>query len=191
MALVIAAGQCIKACWIGFIIYWAISALRQRAVAEHAPWVEQLAHKVPVGLGAWLMFVPSRYNPLAAHLPLVQPACGYFGALLCVLGLVGAIWARWTLAGNWSSNVAFKQGHELIERGPYRFVRHPIYTSLLLMGLGTALYFERVGAFAGLLLWFVGFWIKLTQEEQLLTRHFPAEYPAYMSRVKALIPFIV
>lgn len=185
-------GQIIKTCWISFIVYWAVKAFQQRAVAEHAPWLEQLAHKLPVGIGAWLMFVPNRrYLPWQAQLPLPQPACGDIGAVLCVLGLAGAIWARWTLAGNWSSNVTFKQGHELVERGPYRFVRHPIYTSLLLMGLGTALAGNRAAQFAGLLLWFAGFWIKLKQEEQLLTRHFPTEYPAYQARVKALIPFVL
>ena len=183
--------QIIKACWIGFIIYWAVSALRQRAVAERAPWIDQLAHKLPVGLGAWLMFVPGRDYSWQAPVSLPQPASGYIGAALCVLGLAGAVWARWTLAGNWSSNVTFKQGHELVERGPYRFVRHPIYTSLLLMGLGTALAGNRAAPFAGLLFWFAGFWIKLQQEEQLLTRHFPNKYPAYKTRVKALIPFVI
>ena len=53
------------------------------------------------------------------------------GALVCLLGLFVTLWARWTLAGNWSSDVTFKQGHELIRTGPYRFVRHPIYTGIL------------------------------------------------------------
>lgn len=185
------AGQIIKACWIAFVVYWAISAFAQRAVAERAPWFTQLAHKLPVGAGAWLIFVPSRVRPWDHPLLLPQPAFVWLGAALCVLGLAGALWSRWMLAGNWSSNVTFKQGHELIERGPYRFVRHPIYTSLLVMGLGTALAQALVGAFVGLFLLFVGFWIKLRQEEKLLSRHFPDEYPAYKTRVKALIPFVL
>jgi protein-S-isoprenylcysteine O-methyltransferase Ste14 len=185
------AAQIIKACWIAFIVYWAVSALRQRAVAERAPWFNQLAHKLPVGIGAWLMFMPERDWLWDRLVPFPEPGALWLGATLCVVGVAGAVWARWTLAGNWSSNVTFKQGHELVERGPYCCVRHPIYTSLLLMGLGTALAESRVRPFAGLLLWFIGFWIKLRQEEQLLTRHFPAEYPAYMTRVKALIPFVI
>jgi protein-S-isoprenylcysteine O-methyltransferase Ste14 len=77
-----------------------------------------------------------------------------------------------------------------VERGPYRFVRHPIYTSHLLMGLGTAIASGLLVAFAGLLLFIIGFWIKLKQEEGLLLRHFPDEYPAYKARVKALVPFV-
>jgi|SRR5580704_285452 protein-S-isoprenylcysteine O-methyltransferase Ste14 len=188
----IGAGQIIRASWIAFIVYWTVTGFQQRAVAERVPWFTQLAHKLPVGFGAWLMIFPlwdhRLWNPL---LPFSQPVFPWLGAALCVIGVAGAIWARWTLAGNWNSNVVFKQGHELIERGPYRFVRHPIYTSLLVMGLGTALAENRLSGFAGVFFWFVGFWIKLRQEEKLLTRHFAAEYPAYMTRVKALIPFVL
>jgi protein-S-isoprenylcysteine O-methyltransferase Ste14 len=69
-------------------------------------------------------------------------------------------------------------------------VRHPIYTSHLLMGLGTAVASGLLLAFVGLLLFFIGFWIKLKQEESLLLSHFPDEYPAYKARVKALLPFV-
>ena len=106
------------------------------------------------------------------------------------MGLAGAVWSRKTLAGNWSSDVTFKAGHELIERGPYRWARHPIYTSLLLMLLGTAMVGGRVASFVGVGICFLALWIKLKQEERLLTRHFPAAYAAYQARVKALVPFL-
>jgi protein-S-isoprenylcysteine O-methyltransferase Ste14 len=182
---------CIKWCWIVFAVYWLVSAFRQRAVAERQPWSSQILHRLPVYVGAALFLWPVRNRPWDMWLPWPQPACAYVGAAICALGLAIAIWARWTLAGNWSSNVTFKQGHELIVRGPYRFVRHPIYTGLLLMGLGTAVGQTRAGGLVGVLFWFAGFWIKLRQEEELMTRHFPSEYPAYKSRVKALIPFVL
>ena len=72
------------------------------------------------------------------------------GVLGCVLGLLVTIWARRTLAGNWSSDVTFKQGHELMRSGPYRFVRHPIYTGLLVMGLGSAIEIGRLRCFLGI-----------------------------------------
>ena len=86
--------------------------------------------------------------------------------------------------------MVLKQGHELVDRGPYRFVRHPIYSAILLMGVGTAVAFGRLGCWIGILPLFWGFWLKLRQEEALMTRQFPAEYPAYMKRVKALVPFV-
>jgi len=75
--------------------------------------------------------------------------------------------------------------------GPYRLVRHPIYTGLLLMCLGTAVDIGRVRGWLGLGLVFIGFWVKLRQEEKLLLRHFPDTYPAYRKEVKALIPFVL
>jgi protein-S-isoprenylcysteine O-methyltransferase Ste14 len=110
---------------------------------------------------------------------------------LCVIGLFIAIWARATLGSNWSSAVTLKQDHELIMRGPYRFVRHPIYTGLLLMLGGTALISGRLGAIAGLASGFLGLWIKLRQEEALMMRHFPADYRKYKANSKALLPFVL
>jgi protein-S-isoprenylcysteine O-methyltransferase Ste14 len=179
----------IYACWIVFVLYWILSARSVKAAAKRQSWVETLAHKVPVGLGYMLLFVPN----LLGSAPVVVSDAAFsktLGVAICVSGLLGTIWSRRTLAGNWSSNVEFKQGHEFIDRGPYRFVRHPIYASLLLMSLGTALSANRIGGFAGLLSFFVGVWIKLKQEEKLLIQHFPDAYPAYKARVKALVPFV-
>src|SRR5271165_6468925 len=108
----------------------------------------------------------------------------------CVLGLLVAIWSRKVLGAEWSRDVELKQGHKLVERGPYRLMRHPIYTGHLLMGLGTAIASGSLVAFAGLASFVGGFWIKLNQEERLLLRGFPDEYPAYKERVKALIPYL-
>jgi protein-S-isoprenylcysteine O-methyltransferase Ste14 len=73
--------------------------------------------------------------------------------MVCVGGLFVALWARKTLAGNWSSTVTFKKGHELVKTGPYRFTRHPIYTGLLLMGLGVTVEIGRLRCWLGLLAW--------------------------------------
>jgi protein-S-isoprenylcysteine O-methyltransferase Ste14 len=183
-------GLIVPCCWIVFLLYWVASASSVKAAAKRQSWIKSLTHRVPVGLSYWLLLVPDLPGPLpVAVIPdaaLVRP----LGVAICVCGLLGAIWSRRTLAGNWSSDVQFKQEHELVSRGPYRFVRHPIYTSLLLMGLGTAIAANRLGALAGLLSLFAGVWIKLRQEEKLLLQHFPDDYPAYKARVKALVPFI-
>jgi protein-S-isoprenylcysteine O-methyltransferase Ste14 len=112
------------------------------------------------------------------------------GDVTVLIGLIIALWARIILGGNWSASVTFKENHELIERGPYRFVRHPIYTGILLMILGTAIISGRAGPFLALIICFLVYWQKLRQEEALLTRHFPETYPGYKSRTKALIPFL-
>jgi len=110
---------------------------------------------------------------------------------LTVAGLVTLIWARLSLGTNWSATVTFREGHELVERGPYRFVRHPIYTGMLLMVAGTTTVSGNMSSLLSLAICFLGHWWKLKREEALLTKYFPDTYPDYMSRTKALIPFIL
>jgi len=141
-------------------------------------------------IGAILLFWPQPPGFLDAKL-LHTAILPIFGVAICWCGLVSAVWSRRVLADNWSSLVVFKANHELVQRGPYRFVRHPIYSSILVMVLGTALVANRVAALPALVFYFAGFWIKLKQEEKLLRRHFPSEYPAYQARVKALVPFVL
>lgn len=184
-------GSIILGCWITFIVYWLISARRGKAIAERQSIPSALIHRIPLGLSYYLManwYLPPPLDRLVTpHTNWAQAA----GDLVCVLGLFATIWARRTLAGNWSSDVTFKRGHELIRRGPYRFVRHPIYTGILTMCLGTAIEIGQLRGWLALPLMAVAFWIKLTQEERLLLRHFPEEYPAYQRQVKALVPFVL
>ena len=95
------------------------------------------------------------------------------------------------LGRNWSGVITLKEGHELIERGPYRVVRHPIYTGILAMFVGTAIAIGYFGGCLGLLLVFVSFWLKLNREEDLMLKHFPDKYAVYQRRVKRIIPFLV
>ncbi len=94
--------------------------------------------------------------------------------------------------GCWGVVIGFwmKEDHELIERGPYRVVRHPIYSGLLLLILGTAFLVGQMGGFVALVICFCGFWVKLRQEEALLTKHLPG-YSEYRRRTKALVPFVL
>ena len=87
--------------------------------------------------------------------------------------------------------MTLKEGHELVQRGPYRFVRHPIYTGMLLMFFATALVQSHLAGFIGLLLMFASFWIKLGREEGLMLQQFPERYAAYQQRVKRIIPFVL
>jgi protein-S-isoprenylcysteine O-methyltransferase Ste14 len=185
------AGSIILSCWIIFLAYWLISALTVKRTAEPQRLLSALAHRIPVGLGWFLLAFQGLPPPMNLVLIPGTEWARVIGAVVCVFGLCGTIWARWTLAGNWSSNVTFKQGHELVKTGPYRFVRHPIYSGLLVMCLGSAIEIGRLRCFLSLLVVGVGFWIKLKQEERLLLRHFPDEYPDYQRQVKALMPFVI
>jgi len=178
-------------CWVVFILYWVISARWVKAVKEKQSVWSSLSHRIPLACSYFLL--------AGLHLPpplnlLLTPHADWARALgvsSCILGLLVTLWAPWTLGSNWSSTVTFRRGHELIRTGPYRLARHPIYTGLLVMALGTALNFGQLRCWLAMPLMTAAFWIKLKQEEKLLLRHFTDEYPVYQKQVKALVPFVI
>jgi protein-S-isoprenylcysteine O-methyltransferase Ste14 len=181
----------ILGCWIVVVAYWLVSAWRVKATAERQSRWSAVVHRIPLGCSYFLLANWHLPPPMSSS---VTPDAGWArvtGDVVCVYGLFVTIWARRTLAGNWSGDVTFKQGHELIRSGPYRFVRHPIYTGLLTMCLGTAIEVSQLRCWLALPFMATSFWMKLKQEERLLLRHFPGEYPEYQKHVKALVPFVL
>ncbi|MGH9476655.1 MAG: methyltransferase family protein [Terriglobales bacterium] len=177
-------------CWIAFLVYWVVTAQHAKAVQERQSLAAEWSWRAPLLLGAALLIFAPFPSPDRALVPRSAQWL-WSGVGVTVLGLLVAIWARRTLGGNWGSAVSLKQGHELIQTGPYRFVRNPIYTGLILMFLGTALAIGRTSSLLALLLAIAAYWIKLKQEEELMRRQFPEAYAAYRQQVKALIPFIL
>lgn len=127
------------------------------------------------------------------RIPLVRASLGtqVLGIMLCAAGIGIAIWARRTLGTNWSGMVTLKEEHELVRRGPYGYVRHPIYSGVFLAAAGTFLALTpTVPAVICLGLLFVGFRLKSLHEERLLSEIFPDQYPRYRREVRALVPFV-
>jgi protein-S-isoprenylcysteine O-methyltransferase Ste14 len=184
-------GQFIILCSAIFLIYWTTAAFTvKRAVEKENQWPRFLMFVVIIATFALLMRgrMPSTY--LGKVLWPQTVTTGIVADAVTLAGLVTALWARAALGGNWSANPTFKENHELIEHGPYRYVRHPIYSGVLVMVFGTAIISGRVSSFVLLAVFFIGFWFRSRQEERLLTKHFPAAYPSYKARVKAFIPFV-
>jgi protein-S-isoprenylcysteine O-methyltransferase Ste14 len=177
-------------CWLIFLGYWIVSAFKVKATVERGSFQSTLAYRLPLILG-FVLIGRFRWD---AHLNLSltpeSEVTRWAGAMVCVAGLIVTIWARATLGTNWSSNVQFKQDHQLVKAGPYRFVRHPIYTGILIMSSAQAIQFGRLHFWLGLLIVFIGLWIKLKQEEAVMLKHFP-EYVEYRKQVKAIVPFLV
>jgi protein-S-isoprenylcysteine O-methyltransferase Ste14 len=183
------AGILILACWALLAVYWNISARSTKPAAQGQSFAARLT-RMPVWLG-FVLFIAAWAHPSGMVAIRRTVFSDSAAVAICALGLFVCVWSRKALGAEWSRDVELKQGHKLVESGPYRFMRHPIYTGHLLMGLGTAMASGSLVGFAGLAMFVIGFWIKLSQEERLLQRAFPDEYSAYKARAKALIPYVL
>ena len=172
-------------CWAIFIVVWAVTALFVKRTVERSPrWGLMAGFVVIFAVRAVTQLSPALRRELWPR----TPELGLIATLLTSIGLAIALWARAALGRNWSGTITFKEDHELIQRGPYAWVRHPIYSGLLLMALGTALDSTRPTSFVFLAGLFALLVLKARAEERLMLRHFPDAYADYRQRVKALIP---
>jgi protein-S-isoprenylcysteine O-methyltransferase Ste14 len=187
MSLKAILGLIIIACWLVFLVYWLISSLSASPYARRNNVQWGIRALIAVFVIVLLQFRgAARF--LASGPP--NPVLGAVGVALCVLGIAIAIWARIYLGRNWGMPMTLKQDPELVTTGPYSYVRHPIYTGMLLAMLGSAL--------ATNLLWLViliclgaYFIYSALQEQKIMLKEFPDAYPAYMKRTKMLIPFVL
>jgi protein-S-isoprenylcysteine O-methyltransferase Ste14 len=182
----------ISDCWILFAVIWMVAAFWTKQTVYQERRANLLRYSLPLLIGAYLIFKgPRLSDPLGFRVVPRIDIVAWTGVALCVGGLLFCIWARFTLGRNWSGVVTFKGGHELITRGPYAIVRHPIYTGILIMLLGTVIAFGRVAGIIALPLVFWALWIKLRYEENLMREKFPEEYANYSRHVKRLIPGVL
>jgi protein-S-isoprenylcysteine O-methyltransferase Ste14 len=174
--------------WIAFWIYWIAAATGAKA---SRPWTAR-GGLAGVRVGAMILVLALLRTPLLrGHSLTVHSApLQAVGLALFLLGLAAAVWARLHLGANWGVPMSQRVEPDLITSGPYRFVRHPIYSGVLLALVGTAL--------ASSLYWFLGvgligvyFVYSARVEERSMTEQFPTHYPAYRSRTRMLIPFIL
>lgn len=167
--------------WGAFGVYWLLAALAakagSRSVRARAPSLLIILAVVLVRL--------VRVHGLAVHSRALQVV----GLVVFACGLGLAVWARIFLGRNWGMPMSEKDETELVTSGPYRFVRHPIYSGILLAILGSALalnlYLLVVVALGG-----VYFAYSARVEERRLAGLFPSAYPGYRARTKMLVPFL-
>ena len=181
----------IPALWIAWLLYWWIAARGAKANRRREDALSRALHFVPLGLAAWLIAAP-RVPIAILNAPIVPRTIALFagGVILTAAGLAFSVWARVHLAGNWSGSVTLKQDHTLVRDGPYRYVRHPIYTGLLLALVGSAIARDEWRGVLAVALAFAALWRKLGLEERWLTEIFGNEYVRYRREVRALIPFV-
>lgn len=176
--------------WLAWILYWRIAAWDTKPTTRRDSPGYRLAYSLPV-IAAFLCFWLPAWRPdLRVTLFPDREACWAIGTILLFAGMTVSVWARVVLGRNWSNVITIKAGHELVQTGPYRWVRHPIYTGILLALAGSALAHDFWTDLPVVPLAFIAFWIKLQREEDWMRDEFGAAYDAYCARTARLIPFL-
>jgi len=190
MVWMIGAGTIIELSWAALGVYWLLTAFgtKEVAVNENAgSRVLRLAVMWPLMFAllgtAWLRIGPLGWRFVALHSEAI-----WLGVALTCVGVGLAIWARKTLGRNWSDKVVLKVRHELIRSGPYRYLRHPIYTGVLLAVAGTALAIGEWRGVAALALLAANYFIKATREERILAENFGEAFQEHKRRTGFFLP---
>jgi protein-S-isoprenylcysteine O-methyltransferase Ste14 len=180
-------GQIIALCWLAFFGVWFVFAIRGKGSGRrrHSPRGSAARLLLFVSLVLGIRF--------ANRIPAVpfgrlNSDVAAAGAALCMAGVALAIWARVTIGPNWGMPMTLHDAPELVTSGPYDYVRHPIYTAMAAMAIGTALVFPPAA------LWAVGtmayMLFSARREEEDMERRFPDTYPEYKRRSKMFVPFL-
>lgn len=168
--------------WIAFWAYWLLAAVGAKPGLHHR-------RRLPA-IGAAAIAVVLARSLRGQDLTVGDVALEALGTAAVVAGLAFCVWARVHLGRNWGMPMTEKEQPELVTDGPYRFVRHPIYTGLLLALLGTGLA-TNLYALIALVLAVPYFVYSARVEERNLANAFPTTYPPYRARTKMLIPFVL
>jgi len=177
-------------------VSWFVAAIWSRRTAARPRFRDSVVYIVPTMIGAGLFAwgAEGRFGvrgmiSLAPLWRLPDPI-GWVATALVLTGLVFAWWARLTLGNLWSGTVTRKEGHVLVEAGPYRIVRHPIYTGLLLSLGAIAVQIGMAASLIGVAFIAVSFWLKARLEERFLGPQLgEGAYADYRRRTPMLVPF--
>ena len=171
--------------WGLFWTYWLLSAFSMRR--GHVAWSRELRIRAVIGV---LVILLVRFGAFRGYGLNTDPWRAALGLVLFAVGLAFAVWARAHIGRNWGGPMSQKDAPELVTAGPYGLVRHPIYSGVLVAGVGTAVALSWEGMIAVVLAG-VYFVYSATVEERYLTEQFPDTYPVYRRSTKMLVPFIL
>ncbi len=171
--------------WVVFWGYWIIAAAHTRPSRPHRSGASFAIRLVIIVVLVLIFRISPRHWSTAAQNAYLQ----IIGLVLFFAGLLLAFWARLNIKDNWGFPMSEKKGGELVTSGPYKFIRHPIYSGILLASLGTALgatlyWLIVLAAFAIYFIW------STVEEEKYMMKTFPKTYPAYRRASKMFIPFV-
>ncbi len=178
--------------WGSFFGYWFLSSFRSRLNIEwREPFPSRLSYLILLGVAiSLLVFDPLILGPLLWRFFPEGMIIDFIGFAIIVSGLAFAVWARVHLGRYWSARITLAKDHQLIQTGPYRFVRNPIYFGGLVAVLGTAIVEGELRGVLAIVLLVIAFLRKIRLEERYLRERLGSEYIEYQKRVKVLIPFV-
>jgi protein-S-isoprenylcysteine O-methyltransferase Ste14 len=171
--------------WAAFWLYWLVAAFFTKR--SRIPWSRELRIRALIVV---IAIVLVRLGAFRGHGVHTDPWREAAGLVLFGLGLGFAIWARVHIGRNWGTPMTQKDEPELVASGPYHLVRHPIYSGILLAGIGTAVALSWWWLIP-VTLAAIYFIYSATVEERYLTAEFPESYPAYRRSTKMLVPFVL
>lgn len=181
--------QCIYICWVVLALYWLISAFHRKATKKREAYSQRLAYSLLLFIAFWMLFEPEPYfGWLRTRFVPAEPFWQWFGVAVTAGGVALAIWARRHIGTNWSGVVTLKEGHELIRTGPYRSIRHPIYTGMLIGLLGTTITIGEVRGLIAVAVGWLSFYVKARREESFLSQEFGPAFEAHKRGTGMFLP---
>jgi len=175
--------------WAIWVALWLLLAFFRKSTKRQETPGQRLEHLIPVLTGFLLIFrtgrTPGRLGTaIFPDNPVLMLVC----VIVTILGLLFSVWARLALGSNWSGTVTIKAGHELIRSGPYRFIRHPIYTGMLAALLASAVTERLVIGLLGFAIVFFALWRKAKREESFLAQEFGPAFDEHRKRTGMFLP---
>lgn len=173
--------------WGLLMLVWLVLWFGMKRAKKQETRSERLQHVVPVLLAFWLLF-GKQWKALDTPLFPETPVSLWVGVLVTALGVGISIWARVSLGANWSGTVTLKKDHELIRKGLYRWIRHPIYTGMLVGFAGTELIKGNAPGVLGFALLWISFYIKARREENFLRQEFGEGFEEHARQTGMFLP---
>ena len=177
--------------WGLFAIVWIARSRSANQTEASEPRSSRLIH-LSLLAAAFVLIFASGLRLGSLDVELLGPSDALFvvGLTIALLGVVFMIWARQHLGLYWSGTITLKEGHRLIRTGPYRFVRHPIYSGFVLAIAGSGLAQGNLRGLLAIAIAVTAYARKIRLEESWLAAHFGEEYARFQREVRALIPLV-
>ena len=175
--------------WLIFALYWFIASRTTAKTKARESFLTSLPRNAVLALAGALLGVRSlSVGILGRRFVPALPSVWLAGVLLTIVGIALAFWARYHLGKYWSGQITLKEGHTLVCTGPYKHLRHPIYSGILLAIVGTALTVGLYRALLAVIFATVAFWWKARQEDAWLSAAFGEQFEQQRRRTGRLLP---